>query len=501
MAIPAGRPRSRRCSARWPARAPVETHISAVFVGRDDAFKLKKAVALGFLDFTAAWRRASASAGRELALNRPNAPGLYRDVVPVTRGAGRRAGAGRRRARRWTGCCAWRRCRQAISSTRWRRAAGWTRRCSTHWPMRWPRCIAALRRWPGRGRAGARWRRCWRATCDGCLAAGLDPARVAALGGGDARAARPLAPLLRGAGRGGAGAALPWRPAPRQSLPVGGPADALRRAGIRRGAGAHRHRLRPRLPADGPGRAGWSRRREPGAEPRAGAQRRCRAARPRCRFWLSLRALVRAHVEPRARPRPACPTWSRPRRYLRPAPARLVAVGGLQGTGKTCLARALAPALGAAPGALLLRTRRDPQAPRRRARRRQRLPAAAYPPRPRARPCMPRCSPPRAARWRRAMRWCWTPPSSTPRCARRRRPRPAGAPFAGFWLAGADRGAARAHRGAAAAGLARPNGAMHRTRRWRCWSAPAGRSRAARRLDSAGRRGRPAASLRASRWP
>ncbi len=44
------------------------------------------------------------------------------------------------------------------------------------------------------------------------------------------------------------------------------------------------------------------------------------------------------------------------RAYLEPAPPRLVAVGGLSGTGKTSLARELAPGLGAPPGALHLRS-------------------------------------------------------------------------------------------------------------------------------------------------
>ncbi len=44
------------------------------------------------------------------------------------------------------------------------------------------------------------------------------------------------------------------------------------------------------------------------------------------------------------------------RNCLAPEPPRLVAVGGVSGTGKSTLARALAPALGRAPGAVLLRT-------------------------------------------------------------------------------------------------------------------------------------------------
>ncbi|WP_415183026.1 AAA family ATPase [Phaeovulum sp.] len=42
--------------------------------------------------------------------------------------------------------------------------------------------------------------------------------------------------------------------------------------------------------------------------------------------------------------------------YLAPAPPQLVAVGGLSGTGKTVLAAALAPLIGAAPGAVHLRS-------------------------------------------------------------------------------------------------------------------------------------------------
>ena len=65
---------------------PLETHISLVFVGDDTVWKLKKAVRLAFLDFTTLEARRY-FAQRELELNRPAAPGMYRDVVAVVRRA------------------------------------------------------------------------------------------------------------------------------------------------------------------------------------------------------------------------------------------------------------------------------------------------------------------------------------------------------------------------------------------------------------------------------
>ncbi len=64
----------------------VETHISWVFLGERDVWKVKKPVALGFLDFTTPDKR-KAACQAEVRLNRRLAPGVYRGVVPITRDA------------------------------------------------------------------------------------------------------------------------------------------------------------------------------------------------------------------------------------------------------------------------------------------------------------------------------------------------------------------------------------------------------------------------------
>jgi len=87
-------------------------------------------------------------------------------------------------------------------------------------------------------------------------------------------------------------------------------------------------------------------------------------------LFLSMRAAVRAKVGAsgaQAQTDPAVADRMRAearacldlaRAVLEPVPARLVAIGGLSGTGKTTVARALAPALGRAPGAVVVRTDR-----------------------------------------------------------------------------------------------------------------------------------------------
>lgn len=87
MTIPAEQSATAALLEKLAGTPPIETHISAVFVGRDTAWKLRKAVRLPFLDFTPLAER-HRTAQRELELNAPHAPGMYRDVVPVVRGAG-----------------------------------------------------------------------------------------------------------------------------------------------------------------------------------------------------------------------------------------------------------------------------------------------------------------------------------------------------------------------------------------------------------------------------
>ena len=62
----------------------IETHIASVFLIGEHAYKLKKAVDLGFLDFTTRDKRAWA-VRRELDFNRRTAPDIYLAAAQVVR--------------------------------------------------------------------------------------------------------------------------------------------------------------------------------------------------------------------------------------------------------------------------------------------------------------------------------------------------------------------------------------------------------------------------------
>ena len=74
---------------RWPGEpAPrrIDTHAASVFLFPDRALKVKRAVRFPFLDYsTLALRKAACEA--EIAVNRRYAPQIYRRVIPVTREA------------------------------------------------------------------------------------------------------------------------------------------------------------------------------------------------------------------------------------------------------------------------------------------------------------------------------------------------------------------------------------------------------------------------------
>lgn len=62
-----------------------QTHISVVFLGNSEVYKIKKPVSLGFLDFTSLEQRQH-FCEEEVRLNRRMAPAVYFGVVPITGG-------------------------------------------------------------------------------------------------------------------------------------------------------------------------------------------------------------------------------------------------------------------------------------------------------------------------------------------------------------------------------------------------------------------------------
>ena len=79
----------------------IDTHAASVFLAGDRAFKVKRAVRFPFLDFSTLGKRRAACEA-EIKVNRAFAPAIYRRVVPITRDpAGRLAVAGRGEPVEW----------------------------------------------------------------------------------------------------------------------------------------------------------------------------------------------------------------------------------------------------------------------------------------------------------------------------------------------------------------------------------------------------------------
>jgi aminoglycoside phosphotransferase family enzyme/predicted kinase len=371
--IPAEQAATAALLHRLAGRDPIETHISAVFVGGDTAFKLRKAVRLPFVDFSSLAARERAAA-REMELNAAHAPGLYRDRVAVTR---------------------------APDGTLALGGAGET----IDWVVRMARIPEADFLDAVAARGGL----------DAPLLDALGDAVAAYLAAAPRRDADGVAvqrDLTEGNVRSARAAGLPpepveeWAGLMRAELARrAGWLDARARAGfVRRGHGdLHLGNMclwrgQP-VPFDAVefdealaiGDVGYDLAfLLMDLEHRAG---RPAANRVLCRYvartgdaalvaglplFLAQKAMVRAHVEAaRGRARESGAYLAMSLGYLRPPPPVVVAVGGLPGSGKTTLARALAPDLGPAPGALVLRSdeirkRRRGVAPE------QRLPEDAY---------------------------------------------------------------------------------------------------------------------------
>jgi uncharacterized protein len=65
----------------------IDTHGAAVFLAGADAYKVKRAVRFPFMDFSTLEKRRAACEA-EIAINKPNAPDIYIGAVPIVRTAG-----------------------------------------------------------------------------------------------------------------------------------------------------------------------------------------------------------------------------------------------------------------------------------------------------------------------------------------------------------------------------------------------------------------------------
>ncbi|HYZ61262.1 MAG TPA: AAA family ATPase [Acetobacteraceae bacterium] len=344
----------------------VETHASLVFLAGDRAVKLKRAVRYPYLDYSTRDRRREACEA-ELAINRGFAPDLYLGVEAVTRGADLRlrlGGVGT--PEDWVVVM-----RRFASDTQFDRLAD--RGALTPGLMReLADTIAACHRMaePREGDGGAAGiAQAIELAVEGMREAadtGLDPDAVAAWATRARAALEGQAALLEARRRAGKVRAchgdlhlrniclLEGRPTPFDAIefdPHLSSIDVLYDLAFLL-MDLHGRGL------DGLGNALFNRYLDQADE--AGGL----AALP---LFLSLRAGIRAAVAGAARgaaPEQARGFGAEAVRYLGLAaalledgdPAGLVAIGGASGTGKSTLAYALAPLLGRAPGARVLRT-------------------------------------------------------------------------------------------------------------------------------------------------
>src|SRR4051812_17069049 len=69
---------------RYPGVSRIGTHAASVFLLGERALKIKRAIRLPFLDYSTLAQRKAACA-KEMEINRPFAPDIYRRVVAITK--------------------------------------------------------------------------------------------------------------------------------------------------------------------------------------------------------------------------------------------------------------------------------------------------------------------------------------------------------------------------------------------------------------------------------
>ena len=343
------------------------THGAVVVLAGPHAYKVKRPVRYAYLDFTQpATRRAMLA--RELELNRPAAPQIYDRLVPITRTAGGGLALdGNGAAVEWA--LRMHRFPAEAEMIRVVEAGGLGAALAAALGCTVAGLHAAAPRRPGAGAARMATVLSGLEVSFAGVAGGLDPvaggavlaaarARLARVAGVlDARAAAGFVRRCHGDLHLGNLVVLDGRPVPFDALEFDetlGTMDVLYDLAFllmdldRRG-----HRAAANIVLNR-----WL---HNSGEP---AHLTGLAALP---LFLGLRAAIRAMVaaqraqgagaaEARAARAEAADYLAAAQGYLAPAPARLVAVGGLSGSGKSTLAAGLAPDIGPAPGAMLLRS-------------------------------------------------------------------------------------------------------------------------------------------------
>jgi aminoglycoside phosphotransferase family enzyme/predicted kinase len=357
MPLPAEQEDTVALLCRLSGRDPVETHISAVFIGPDTVWKLKKAVRLSFLDFATPAARHRFLL-REAEVNRPAAPDLYRDVVPVIRQADGAlalgtAGSDEADAIDWV-------LRMAPVPAQDFLDAVATRGALTPSLLdavadtvaAYHQALPASRRTD----PAAEVERVARGNAQAASEAGLPADRIQAwlraitdriAGLASWLAAREANGFLRRAhGDLHLGNLCLWhgRPVPFDAIEFD---EAMATIDLGYDLAFLLMDLHRRVSCPAANRV----------LNRYVARTGDAALTRGLPVFLSLRAMIRAHVEARRdNAAVAADYLDAALTYLDPSPPVIIAVGGLPGTGKSTLARALAPPVGGAPGALVLRS-------------------------------------------------------------------------------------------------------------------------------------------------